>query len=206
MRFPLALTTKIAAYIITQKLRRTDKFATVLQLEPLHTCNLTCTGCGRIREYSTSLKDVLPLEDCLAAANEWAIVSDAAVTYRDVALDPAGRTITLRRPLLLDLGAVAKGLAIDLAARELSPLNDFAIDAGGDLCVAGYNAAGQPWSIGIRHPREDRQLIERVPSLKYGHLHIHAGITNGATAAMRAGDTSSIRDAEISPWAWPARR
>src|SRR5436305_3665330 len=70
MRFPLALTTKIAAYIITQKLRRTDKFATVLQLEPLHTCNLTCTGCGRIREYSTSLKDIMPLEDCLSAAQE----------------------------------------------------------------------------------------------------------------------------------------
>src|SRR5205085_5999095 len=70
MRFPLALTTKIAAYIVTQKLRRTPKFATVLQLEPLHTCNLTCTGCGRIREYSTSLKDILPLEDCLAAAQE----------------------------------------------------------------------------------------------------------------------------------------
>src|SRR5437764_11730301 len=70
MRFPLALTTKIAGYIITQKLRRTDKFATVLQLEPLHTCNLTCTGCGRIREYSTSLKDIMSLEDCLGAAEE----------------------------------------------------------------------------------------------------------------------------------------
>jgi hopanoid biosynthesis associated radical SAM protein HpnH len=70
MRFPLALTAKIAAYIITHKLRRTPKFATVLQLEPLHTCNLTCTGCGRIREYSTSLKDILPLADCLAAATE----------------------------------------------------------------------------------------------------------------------------------------
>ena len=70
MRFPLALTTKIAAYIITQKVRRTDKFATVLQLEPLHTCNLTCTGCGRIREYSTSLKDIMRLEDCLGAAQE----------------------------------------------------------------------------------------------------------------------------------------
>jgi hopanoid biosynthesis associated radical SAM protein HpnH len=42
----------------------------VLQLEPLHTCNLTCTGCGRIREYSTSLKDMVPLEKCLAAALE----------------------------------------------------------------------------------------------------------------------------------------
>src|SRR5438876_2649318 len=70
MRFPLALTAKIAAHIVKHKLRRTPKFALVLQLEPLHTCNLTCTGCGRIREYSTSLKDMVPLEQCLAAAAE----------------------------------------------------------------------------------------------------------------------------------------
>src|ERR1700688_225183 len=70
MRFPFALTTKIAAYMIAQKLRGRKKFATVLQLEPLHTCNLTCTGCGRIREYSTSLKDMMSLEDCLASATE----------------------------------------------------------------------------------------------------------------------------------------
>src|ERR1700693_183190 len=70
MRFPLALTTKIAAYIVAHKLRGTKRFATVLQLEPLHTCNLTCTGCGRIREYSTSLKDIMSLEDCLGAAAE----------------------------------------------------------------------------------------------------------------------------------------
>src|SRR5437764_2642392 len=70
MRFPLPLTAKIAAYVIGHKLRGTKKFATVLQLEPLHTCNLTCTGCGRIREYSTSLKDMMSLEDCLAAAQE----------------------------------------------------------------------------------------------------------------------------------------
>ena len=70
MRFPLALTSKIASYIVGHKIRGTKKFATVLQLEPLHTCNLTCTGCGRIREYSTSLKDLLPLEDCLSAAQE----------------------------------------------------------------------------------------------------------------------------------------
>jgi len=66
----LALTAKIAGYIVGKKLRGVEKFATVLQLEPLHTCNLTCTGCGRIREYSTSLKDVMSLEDCLGAAEE----------------------------------------------------------------------------------------------------------------------------------------
>ncbi|MGV3772573.1 MAG: DUF3463 domain-containing protein [Verrucomicrobiales bacterium] len=70
MRFPLALTAKIARHIIKHKVRRTSKFALVLQLEPLHTCNLTCTGCGRIREYSTSLKDMMSLEDCLGSASE----------------------------------------------------------------------------------------------------------------------------------------
>src|SRR6476660_10409027 len=70
MRFPLALTVKIARHIIRHKVRRTPKFALVLQLEPLHTCNLTCTGCGRIREYSTSLKDLMSLEDCLGSAQE----------------------------------------------------------------------------------------------------------------------------------------
>src|SRR5947209_11844648 len=70
MRFPLALTAKIARHIVKHKLARTPKFAMVLQLEPLHTCNLTCTGCGRIRGYSTRLKDMMTLEDCLASANE----------------------------------------------------------------------------------------------------------------------------------------
>jgi MoaA/NifB/PqqE/SkfB family radical SAM enzyme len=70
MRFPLALSAKIARHIIVHKLRKTRRFALVLQLEPLHTCNLTCTGCGRIREYSTSLKNIMALEDCLASAAE----------------------------------------------------------------------------------------------------------------------------------------
>ena len=46
----------------------------------------------------------------------------AGSSYRDILLDPAGRTVTLPRPLVLDLGAVAKGFAIDLAAEELRPL------------------------------------------------------------------------------------
>ena len=70
MRFPLVLTARIAGHLIRHKIRRTGKFATVLQLEPLHTCNLSCTGCGRIREYSTALKDRMSLADCLGAADE----------------------------------------------------------------------------------------------------------------------------------------
>src|SRR6266446_8476157 len=70
MRFPFTLSAKIARHIITNKIKKTGKFALVLQLEPLHTCNLTCTGCGRIREYSTNLKDMMSLEDCLDSAVE----------------------------------------------------------------------------------------------------------------------------------------
>jgi hopanoid biosynthesis associated radical SAM protein HpnH len=46
------------------------RFPLVLMLEPLHACNLTCTGCGRIREYQTSIASRLTLEQCLAAVDE----------------------------------------------------------------------------------------------------------------------------------------
>jgi thiamine biosynthesis lipoprotein len=90
-----------------------------------------------------------------------------AASYRDIRLDPDRQTITLVRPLILDLGAVAKGLAIDMAARELKTFEHYAIDAGGDLYVAGSNAEGTPWSVGIRHPRRDDRPIDflRVSNL-----------------------------------------
>jgi thiamine biosynthesis lipoprotein len=83
-------------------------------------------------------------------------------TYRDVRVDSRQRTIALVRPLLLDLGAVAKGLAIDLAARELRPFANFGIDAGGDLYLGGRNADEEAWSVGIRHPRLEHALIATV--------------------------------------------
>jgi FAD:protein FMN transferase len=87
---------------------------------------------------------------------------DDRASYRDVHVDPDRHTITLDRPLTLDLGAVAKGLAVDTAARELEPFRDFAIDAGGDLYLGGCNPDGLPWSVGIRHPRLDGQLIDSL--------------------------------------------
>lgn len=91
-----------------------------------------------------------------------AVAPADTATYRDVEIDAANATITLHRPLQLDLGSVAKGLAIDLAARELEPFANFAINAGGDLFVAGRNAANDVWSVGIRHPRNEHALIETL--------------------------------------------
>jgi len=70
MRFPLPLTLKIARSILGNRLRGVRRFATVLQLEPLHACNLACSGCGRAREYASTIKEMMPLEECLTAAKE----------------------------------------------------------------------------------------------------------------------------------------
>src|SRR6201993_1403345 len=70
MRFPLSLTTTMIGYIAKKKVTRREKFPLVLMLDPLHACNLTCTGCGRIREYESTIKQKLSIDECLAAVDE----------------------------------------------------------------------------------------------------------------------------------------
>ena len=96
-----------------------------------------------------------------------AIVSSphAIPTYRDIQLCRSEGTIRLQHPLVLDLGAVVKGLAIDLVARDLLAhgFHSFSVDAGGDLYARGLNANGQPWRVGVKHPRTDGLLPHLVP-------------------------------------------
>ena len=70
LRFPLPMTLGIAGYVARKKLARAERFPMVLMLEPLHACNLTCTGCGRIREYESTIKQKLSIDECLAAVDE----------------------------------------------------------------------------------------------------------------------------------------
>jgi hopanoid biosynthesis associated radical SAM protein HpnH len=70
MLFPLPMTSRIAGYVARKRLTGAKKFPMVLMLEPLHACNLTCTGCGRIREYESSIKQKLSIDECLAAVDE----------------------------------------------------------------------------------------------------------------------------------------
>lgn len=85
--------------------------------------------------------------------------ADTGVSYRDLELHDEDRSIILHRKLQLDLGAVAKGLAIDLAAKELRELENFMINAGGDLYLGGTNDEGLPWSVGIKHPRKKDEFF-----------------------------------------------
>jgi hopanoid biosynthesis associated radical SAM protein HpnH len=64
------MTARIASYVVKKKLVRNRRFPMVLMLEPLHACNLTCTGCGRIREYVSTIKQKLTIQQCLEAVDE----------------------------------------------------------------------------------------------------------------------------------------
>jgi len=70
MRFPMSLTARLSAYIAGKRISGVDKFPLVMMLEPLHACNLTCTGCGRIREYKETIRETIPVEQCLKAVDE----------------------------------------------------------------------------------------------------------------------------------------
>lgn len=70
MRFPLAQTLSVAKHIGREKRKKTPRFPLVLMLEPLHACNLTCSGCGRIREYKDSMGELLSLDSCLKAIDD----------------------------------------------------------------------------------------------------------------------------------------
>ncbi|MGH9572989.1 MAG: adenosyl-hopene transferase HpnH [Candidatus Acidiferrales bacterium] len=69
MRVPFSMTTTMAGYL-AKKGMSDKKFSLVMMLEPLHTCNLTCTGCGRIREYKSTINEILTVEECMKAVDE----------------------------------------------------------------------------------------------------------------------------------------
>ncbi|WP_240545954.1 FAD:protein FMN transferase [Paenibacillus artemisiicola] len=87
------------------------------------------------------------------------------VSYQDVILDEQERTLRLLKPMVLDLGASAKGFAVDLASHELNKLDGaagFVINAGGDLYAKGVNDQELPWKVGIRHPIHQDHFIAAI--------------------------------------------
>jgi hopanoid biosynthesis associated radical SAM protein HpnH len=67
---PLRQTAKLGTYLLKQKLLRRDKFALLVELEPLFACNLKCAGCGKIQQPASLLKQRMPVEQAVAAIEE----------------------------------------------------------------------------------------------------------------------------------------
>jgi len=64
---------RLAGHVWKNRLAERDRYPIVTMLEPLEVCNLTCKGCGRIREYLESVileKKMVSVEDCLDVVAE----------------------------------------------------------------------------------------------------------------------------------------
>jgi hopanoid biosynthesis associated radical SAM protein HpnH len=67
---PLRQTVRLGAYLAKQKVLRKDKFALLVELEPLFACNLKCAGCGKIQQPAAMLKKRMPVEQAVGAVLE----------------------------------------------------------------------------------------------------------------------------------------
>jgi thiamine biosynthesis lipoprotein len=65
-----------------------------------------------------------------------------------------GSVAKARGDMRADLGGIAKGHAVDLAAAALDALGvaDYMVEAGGEVRTRGVNAEGLAWRIGIERP------------------------------------------------------
>jgi FAD:protein FMN transferase len=88
-----------------------------------------------------------------------------AIDYRSIRLDPSESTIAFSRPgMRINLGGIAKGYAVERAAALLraAGVESALLNAGGDTRVVG-DRRGQPWIVGIRHPRAATDIVTRLP-------------------------------------------
>lgn len=93
----------------------------------------------------------------------------ARVGWRKAAVDAATMRVDTGGTIL-ELGGIAKGYAIDLAASELagSGAVGFIVDVGGDLALAGARNS-MAWRVGLQNPREPASLF-RVLTPKAGAI------------------------------------
>ena len=84
----------------------------------------------------------------------------ALVGYEGLKVE--SQSFRINRPgLQLDLGAAAKGYAVDQAVTAMQELGVEAgvVEAGGDIRYWGEKPDGQPWLFGVQHPRTPEQYL-----------------------------------------------
>lgn len=89
----------------------------------------------------------------------------SVVDYTLVRLDPARQTIEFSEPgVRINLGGIAKGYVVERGAEILrdAGVRNALLNAGGDTRVLG-DRRGQPWIVGIRHPRVSAEVVTRLP-------------------------------------------
>lgn len=85
------------------------------------------------------------------------------VDYRSVELD-AGRVRYKKPGVMVDLGGIAKGYAVDQSIQVFKEqgIEAARVSAGGDMRLLG-SRKGLPWVIGVKDPRQTDQQAVRLP-------------------------------------------
>jgi thiamine biosynthesis lipoprotein len=86
------------------------------------------------------------------------------VDYRNILVDTRERTVRFTRPgVEIDLGGIAKGFAVELAANVLRRhgLSGF-VDAGGNQYMLGTQPGKRLWTVGITDPIQGGRLLGEV--------------------------------------------
>ncbi|MBP9908479.1 MAG: FAD:protein FMN transferase [Rubrivivax sp.] len=92
----------------------------------------------------------------------------AAVGWRGLQLDAARGTVTKTHAgLQADLGGIAKGHGVDLAALALEAggVEHYMVEVGGEVRTRGHNPQGRAWQIGIEEPDAMPQRARSVVPL-----------------------------------------
>ncbi|MBE9516138.1 MAG: FAD:protein FMN transferase, partial [Proteobacteria bacterium] len=88
-----------------------------------------------------------------------------AVNYKNILLDRKHSRLRYAKPgVLIDLGGIAKGYAVDRGIKILAKagITNAMIGLGGDSRILG-DRRGRPWHLGVRHPRQRNAVVTRLP-------------------------------------------
>lgn len=70
MTIPWRQNLAMAGYLARQKLSRRERFPLLVELEPLYACNLSCPGCGKVRQSTEVLRQRMSVADAISAIEE----------------------------------------------------------------------------------------------------------------------------------------
>lgn len=126
-------------------------------------CNEVSESCGGV--FDITVGEISKLWGIGETTQKVPEKSEIEFLLKDVGYENTeikGNDITLKTDCSVDLGAVGKGIACDMAKSylEASDANGAVISVGGSILAWGsYNKAGDPWKVAVRHPHKENEYI-----------------------------------------------
>ncbi len=106
----------------------------------------------------------------------------AAAAHTDLSclvIDQSASTVCITDPYMtLDVGAIAKGYAVEMVANALEErgVTGYVLNVGGNVRTVGAKGDGEPWVVGIENPQDDPEN----PYLAYLDLAGESLVTSGS--------------------------